>query len=369
MLPALLLLPAIAAQTLSSEGTRTTRPIGSASVASFPSSSASAVCKKQIDFDFTNCGPVGHLAYLSPALAYAPAGAWRHTAHGSVRGAGSVSVQLSSSGVVWRVAGNATLLVDGAEAARGDSEVSVAGLPYGWHNYTLLTDGAVRGVTPDEEGSPFLPAVPGASTLLSTDNSTLFSSSGFTGPGVTTNGTARLTLTPPAGTALLELLGNYHTIPETMIPASPQPWGAFSVAFDPPPPFGPAVQRFNGSLYPSLEKGELVYADLAMHALLFRAELDPAVEYTVTVEAEGGEVAFSAVGVYPSQRGLAGGSSGVGMQMMTVTSSRTAGATGATDVSGGGTVGSPAAEPSSGAARVGAALGALAVGGAALLFM
>ncbi len=374
MLPALLLLPAIAAQGLSSQ----TRPapasasaaVPSARSSASPSASASAVCKQQIDFDFTTCGPVGQLAYLAPALAYAPAGAWRHTENGTVRGSGSVSVQLSSSGVRWRVGGNATLLVDGEEAARGDGELRVAGLPYGWHNYTLVTDGVVYGVTPDEARSPYLPAVPGASTLLSTDNSSLFASAGFVGPGLTTNASARLTIAPPRGTALLELLGNYRSISETRIPASPQPWGAFSVAFEPPPPFGPATQRFSGSLYPSLEKGELVYADLAMHALLFRAELDPAVAYTVTVEAEGGEVAFSAVGVYPSQRGeQAGGSGSGGMQMTTVTSSRTTGATGATDVSGGGSVGSAGAEPSSGAARVGAALGALAVGGAALLFM
>jgi hypothetical protein len=367
---ALLLLPLAAAYT--SIRSTTLRP------------SASAYCTDPVDFEFPNCGPVGQLSYLSPALSFAPDGAWRHTRAGRTNGSGSVSVQLSSSGVVWEVVGNATLLVDGEERASGNgTHVSVAGLEYGWHNYTLLASGDVRDPRPLEDGSPFLPAAGGTSQDLTTANISLFSSTGFGYPGVSTNGSARLVLSPPPGTALLELLGNYQVVEYTHVFRPPMPWGAFSVSFDPPPPFGPATQHLKGSLYPPLGGVEGLEHLKKYHALVFRAELDPAVTYKVTVETGGGQVGFDAVGVYGSYWAWreAGGTVSVVSERTraptrtvastpAATGGGTPGATGGgTAAAGGGTAAAAGPEPSSHAMRVSAAAGALAVVGAALLLI
>ncbi len=359
MLALLLLLPAAAGYT--SIRSTTLRP------------SASAYCTDPVDFEFPNCGPVAQLSYLSPALSFAPDGGWRHTHAGRANGSGAVSVQLSSSGVVWEVAGTATLLVDGEERATGNgTHAAVSGLEYGWHNYTLLASGDVRDPRPLADGSPFLPAAGGASRLLTTANISLFSSEGFSAPGVRTNGSARLRLTPPAGTALLELMGNYRFVEGTQVPKAPMPWGAFSVTFDPPPPFGPATQHLKGSLYPPLGGvGEGQEHVLKYHALVFRAELDPQVTYTITVETGGGEVRFDAVGVYGSYREWkeAGGTVSESSRGGERTRAPTPTVAGIPAASGGGTAAAAGPEPSSHAVRLSAAAGAVAVVGAALLLI
>jgi hypothetical protein len=92
-------------------------------------------------------------------------------------------------------------------------------------------------------------------------------------------------------------------------------------------------------------------ADMAVHALLYRAELEPGTKYVVTLETEGGEVGFNGVGVY----------------------TRGANATGETTSfhasSGGGLrTAAPTPTPTSGAGRVSACAG-LGVAAAALLFL
>ncbi len=117
--------------------------------------SSTTSCRPPSATAWTNCGPVNALSYLSPALVYAPDQAWRKNGTWAY-GAGSVSVQMAASGVTWAVDGPATLLVNGtaAHAVAGARNVSVAGLEYGWHNFTLVTDGArVGDVTPHVDGS------------------------------------------------------------------------------------------------------------------------------------------------------------------------------------------------------------------------
>ncbi|BEI89758.1 uncharacterized protein CcaverHIS019_0211200 [Cutaneotrichosporon cavernicola] len=255
-------------------------------------STTTSICRPPQATAWTDCGPVKNISYLSPAFVYSPKEGW-HKNGSWASGSGSVSVQLSSSGVTWAVDGPATILVNGTEttAQVGNRNRTVSGLPYGWHNFTLVGEGlSVGDVMPIEDGSTFLPATPGASQLLNTSSTDLFSSSGFNSyGGLTTNSSAKITLTPPLGSATIELLSNYIYIQGTRVPDSPQPWGAFSVIFDPAPPYGPATQSFAGSLYPSTEQPGNLIADGTIHALILRAELDPAVKYTVTVDIESGQ--------------------------------------------------------------------------------
>jgi hypothetical protein len=118
--------------------------------------SSTTSCRPPSATAWTNCGPVNALSYLSPAIVYTPDQAWRKNGTWAY-GAGSVSVQLAASGITWAVQGPATLLVNGTAAPNpttGERNVSVSGLEYGWHNFTLVTDGArVGDVTPNVAGS------------------------------------------------------------------------------------------------------------------------------------------------------------------------------------------------------------------------
>ncbi len=98
-------------------------------------------------------------------------------------------------------------------------------------------------------------------------------------------------------------------------------------------------------------------ADMAVHALLYRAELDPGVKYVVTLETEGGEVGFNSVGAYLR------GANATGEDGTTGSPTRS---------SGGGTpsaiAAAPTPTPTSGAMRVSACAG-LGAAAVALLFL
>lgn len=102
--------------------------------------------------------------------------------------------------------------------------------------------------------------------------SSLFTTAGnWTGEhGLSTNSPgASLNISPPNGTALLELTQD--------VPSAP---GApFDVSISPPPPMQPAQQSFVSSLY----SHDMLFAIGILNVVLFRVELDPKVKYSVNV--------------------------------------------------------------------------------------
>lgn len=126
-----------------------------------------STCREASATSWTNCGPVKQLSYLSPALQYVPAGAWVKADSGDAatsNSSGSVSVGLVGSGATFALRGNGSLLVNGSgpdsfgpavSVESTGANVTVKGLPYGWHNFTLVTEGqaSVGGVAPIENGS------------------------------------------------------------------------------------------------------------------------------------------------------------------------------------------------------------------------
>lgn len=90
----------------------------------------------------------------------------------------------------------------------------------------------------------------------------------------------KLTIHPPANTALLQV---------TELVDSP-PGGDFNVSINPAPPFGPPSQAVTWSL----RKNETDSMTGVVNAVLFRAALDPGVQYTVDmVYAGNGSYAFA----------------------------------------------------------------------------
>lgn len=129
------------------------------------SPTSTSTCREAGPTSWSNCGPVKKLSYLSPAIQYAPAGAWVKADRGNTattNSSGSVSVGLAGNGATFDLRGNGTITVNGsapesfgAKVETTAANVTVKGLPYGWHNFTLSTEGRaeVGSVAPIESDS------------------------------------------------------------------------------------------------------------------------------------------------------------------------------------------------------------------------
>lgn len=110
--------------------------------------------------------PQNDFSFVSPLVSYYPPDAWWTNlvnARANTAGNASVSISTVASGMTFKVSASpVTLLVNGsspeafnATVAINERNATVEGLQYGFHNFTLITNGTGRfhGATADVRGS------------------------------------------------------------------------------------------------------------------------------------------------------------------------------------------------------------------------